>query len=91
MVKKKELSEAINTLLGTEIKWEKLDREDLEEVAKLFNNPRELIRKLLKEEATNVIKERSGGVIDTLLQTAQEVRPRILDTVLGRLNQVREG
>jgi len=44
--KKEEYEETFNKLLGTSIKWSKLNLEDLIQLAILFNNPSLFLKKL---------------------------------------------
>jgi len=54
---KEEYERIFNKLLGTEISWSKLPKEDLSQLALLFNNPEILLKKL------------SGGTFNELRST----------------------
>lgn len=46
VAKKSDYQKVFNQMLGTNIKWEKLNLEDLIQLATLFNNPELLVSKL---------------------------------------------
>jgi len=46
VAKKSDYQKVFNQMLGTNIKWEKMNLEDLIQLAVLFNNPKLLVSKL---------------------------------------------
>lgn len=60
MPKKAEYAKVLNELFGTHIKWEKLSREELAELATILNNPSIILEKLgVKQEyKRKLIRER---------------------------------
>jgi len=66
MPTKKALSDALNDFLGLEerIAFEDLTRRDLERLIDIFDDPKELIRKLMKEEAADRLKARSKDLVE---------------------------
>lgn len=88
MASKKALSDALNDFLGLEkrIKFEDLTRQDLERLIDLFDDPKDLIRRLMREEATDRLKARSKDLIDIGEEVLRSV-PRpfgILDRFLKK-------
>lgn len=87
MTTKQEYELAINTLLGTTIKWSKLSREEITELATLLNNPSDLIRKLSKhaevpsgQVMAGIWKERGK---DLIRNWEFPVLTRILEKISG--------
>lgn len=68
---KRELSNTLNQILGTSIKWDKLSMNELTEVYKLFSNPPELARRLAQSEVLRRVQERirlgEGAVMDFVM------------------------
>jgi len=63
-----------------------LKREDLETVLDIFDNPKELIRRLMKEEAADRLKARSKDLVD-LVEEGLGGIPRpfgVLDKILEK-------
>ncbi|MBW2675817.1 MAG: hypothetical protein JRD89_20820 [Deltaproteobacteria bacterium] len=74
MASKKALSDALNDFLGLDerIAFENLTRRDLERLIDIFDNPKELIRRLVKEEAADRIKARSKDLVDLVEEGLRE-------------------
>lgn len=66
MASKKALSDALNDFLGLKerIEFEDLTKEDLERLIDIFDNPKELVRRLMKEEAADRLKARSKDLVE---------------------------
>ena len=83
--KKEEYEVVFNKLLGTDIKWAKLNLEDLIQLAVLFDNPELFLKKLgvtdqlHQEEA----KKRAGDVLMDLINTWDGPGVRALKKLLG--------
>lgn len=83
--KAKEYSKVINEMLQTDIKWYKLDYEDIVELATLLKNPAILIKKLevfIDEETT---QKRSIGELSELLSLGAHVTKEAFKTWDGPL------
>ena len=90
MATKKQISDTLNAYLGLEddrlIKFEKLDRKDLERLVELFDDPAALIKTIARSEAEDRLKER-GKTILKRAEKAIDDLPRpfgLLDGVFGK-------
>ena len=76
---KKEISETLNELLGIDVDWTKMTKEDLIDISRILAEPSELIKKLSSEEdkreitrktlidrGINLVRKRDGPIIDLL-------------------------
>jgi len=64
--KKEEYSKAFNELLGTDIRWERLTKPELTQLAVLFSNPEILVKRLGVKTRKRVLRDRLAKVIDEL-------------------------
>lgn len=70
MPSKVEYEKTFNEMLGTEIKWSRLNLEDLIQLAVLFNNPDFLMKRI----GVNIEKdERRRRIIDAGIETAKDI------------------
>jgi len=69
--KKQDYERVFNELLGTDIKWSKLNLEDLIQLAVLFENPELLLKRLgVSEELRKT--EAKKRIADVLLELAKD-------------------
>lgn len=68
MPSKEEYEKVFNQLLGTDIKWSKLTKEELSQLAVLFNNPHILLEKLGYSE-----KVKTEAIQRKIVDTAKEI------------------
>lgn len=81
---KNDIEGALNELLGLNIHWSKLPKEDLEELMAFFGDDKRVIDTLGKE----MIKERVGSRVDNLFKRARTYRESgkggIFKEILGK-------
>ena len=70
MPSKSEYERIFNELLGVDIKWSKLSKHELAQLAILFNNPELLAKRLGLKLSEDKIK---GTLVDILLDITDEV------------------
>jgi len=68
MTSKKEYEELLNKLLGLQVKWSKLSKEELSSITTLFTSPSELAKRLglSSYPVIDSFKERLRETIDSL-------------------------
>jgi len=94
MPSKREYEEMFNKLLGTSVRWSNLTKEDLVQLATLFNNPEVFLKRLgLKNEEVrfqSLIRKLSReGVLNSLLEIAENSDGPIVNALKGFIDQNR--
>lgn len=85
-VTKGAMSKALNDYLGVDIDWTPLSKKDLETLMELFDDPKELVRRIVKAEAETKIKGKSKEIVERAEELLKDV-PRpfgIVDRLLER-------
>lgn len=80
---KKDIEGALNELLGLNVHWSELPREDLEHLIAFFGDDKRVFDTLGKE----MVKERVGTRVDTIFKRVEAYRNSgkgILKELLGR-------
>lgn len=76
---KEEYEKVFNSLLGTDIKWRKLSKEELAQLAVLFDNPEILIKKLIPPSSKDDKKPR--------FPILQKVREKVAENVVEMMDE----
>jgi len=63
---KEDYERLLNQLLGLDIRWSKLSKEELSALATLFSSPRELARRLGLKTDRNILRRRFIDILDNL-------------------------
>jgi len=84
---KEDYERVFNELLGTKISWAKLPKEDLTQIALLFNNPEILLKKLSGETGENLSKNIGELVLHAATQWEGPVVKGIRKMVIGKGTQ----
>jgi len=96
MASKKEYSELLNKVLGTNVRWEKLSMDEIRQIVELVTSPDELYARLKRAEGSEVagVREESPSV-ELLKQavraTAKEILKRWDGPVLNLLKELLSG
>jgi len=72
MPSKEEYSKTFNNLLGTDIKWELLRKEDLVQLAFLFSNPDLLVKKVIPDVSDEKSLPLRRKLINTVLNSVSD-------------------
>jgi len=85
MPSKKEYEEVFNKLLGVDVKWSKLSKEELAQLAMVFGNPEILLKRLGLEEEFRVklAREKMVDAGMTILKSWNGPLARVLRKWLG--------
>ena len=76
---KEDYEKVFNDLLGIEIKWSKLSKEELVQLAMLFDNPEILIKKLMPDPQKDIKKPR--------FPLLQRMREKVTDNVIEAMDE----
>jgi hypothetical protein len=80
MPNKKQISDALNDYLDTEIDWSQLRKADLEKLVELLDDPVELVRKMARAEVDGKIKDKSRDIVDRVEEAIKQI-PRPLGII----------
>jgi len=72
---KKEASKLLNEIFGTDIRWEKLSKSELEQLTDVLNDPRKVIKITLKLVSVEDLENEITKVV--IKKVRQQVKDRI--------------
>jgi len=82
---KQDYEKVFNELLGTNIKWSRLPKEDLAQLAVIFANPEILLKRLGIEIEQSILRKKIANAFSNLLENIELEGPviRFLRDIVG--------